>query len=236
MAALLAGAAALAADRSPAALAAVLLVAVVAIAVGWPRLIDLPSPRGSSWVAGGTGVLALAAVLLVGGLIPLLLVLAAGIIAAFVHEMVRGSTRPRLVESVSGTVLGAVAVASSSAWVALAVSGVPGLAGAVLAGAAAGLAAAAIVAALPLGQRARAVLAVVAGGLAGLGVGHLVPDLGLVVGALVGGVSGMVTVATVAILGPLPTSERTASSAAIAALPLVVLGVPAYAAAALLAA
>lgn len=103
-------------------LAVALLFGSLVIAWGWPRAAGLPSPKGSS------AVLALTAVLLVGSVLvtdraPYLrwtsAALAIGVIAMFVQQLLRRDGRPRLTESVSGTALGLVVLASGIAYLPL---------------------------------------------------------------------------------------------------------------------
>lgn len=106
----LAGALAVLCAWLPAAgVAAVFMVLALTLAVGWPRLLDLPSPRGTAWVLALSGV-ALTAVMLASpdgarsrwaGA-----VVCVGLIGAFLHELLRQDGRPRLVYSVAGTALG----------------------------------------------------------------------------------------------------------------------------------
>ncbi len=217
---------------SPVALAVVLGVLVALFAVGWPRLVDLPSPRGSTAVIATTGFLAMGAVLVVGSLVPLLAVVALAIVAAFVHEMARRDGRPHLVESVSGTVLGAVAVASASGWMPLAGSSE---AGALIVAATAALGVSALVTGLPLAMQWLTVAGVAGGALAGLVVGSAMPGISLVAGVLVGTGAAAVSVSTYVLFDRFETSERTAESAAIATMPVITVGVPVYAVASLLA-
>lgn len=106
----------------PLALVAVGAVCVAAVVIGWVRLLDLPSPRGS------TAVLALSAVGLVTagwlaalperGVAELDWVLAAlglGVWAAFVHQLARRDGRPRLVESLTANVAGILVMATWAA-------------------------------------------------------------------------------------------------------------------------
>lgn len=100
--------------------AALGLIAVLAgaFAIGWPRLLGLPALLGSRVVLalialGSFGVLALG-----GGPGDLVLVAALGVVASLVAEMLRRDGRPRLVESLSGTVAGSVALISAAGWLA----------------------------------------------------------------------------------------------------------------------
>lgn len=104
-------------------LAVALLFGALVIAWGWPRAAGLPSPKGSS------AVLALTAVLTVGSVLvtdraPYLrwtsAALAIGVIAMFVQQLLRRDGRPRLTESVAGTSLGLVVLASGTAYLPLA--------------------------------------------------------------------------------------------------------------------
>lgn len=103
-------------------LALALLLGSLVVAWGWPRATGLPSPKGSSTV------LALTAVLLVGSVLvtaraPYLRwtasALAIGLIAMFVQQLLRRDGRPRLTESVMGTALGLVVLASGIAYLPL---------------------------------------------------------------------------------------------------------------------
>src|SRR5206468_7574638 len=83
----------------PAMLAAVLLCCGL-LAAGWARLLDLPSPRGTTTVVILGGALAAVAVALTTDE-PLLEwlspALAAAVIGEFVHQLARWDGRPRMV-------------------------------------------------------------------------------------------------------------------------------------------
>ncbi len=102
-------------------LSASLLVAVVALATGWPNLLGLPTQRGSTTVLSLCGA---GAVLLVSldpgdaGLSWLAAGLAMSVVATFAHQLLRRDMRPRLVESVTGVVSGVVVVELVAGWVA----------------------------------------------------------------------------------------------------------------------
>ncbi|MDD9205002.1 hypothetical protein PU560_00815, partial [Georgenia sp. 10Sc9-8] len=73
---------------APLALAGVLLVVAVLFAVGWPRLIELPTTRGPAVVVVLAVLASLSAVLLDGtGAVAVVAGLA--VVAAFVHQMLR---------------------------------------------------------------------------------------------------------------------------------------------------
>ncbi len=120
----LAGLIVVAAQAAPLLLAAAVALTVVCLALGWPELVGLEHSR-----AGTTSVVAvsgLAGVVLagteVGALEPLTrlaVVLAAGVLLAFVHQLIRRDGRPDLVRSLAGTVSGQVLTVFAAGWVLL---------------------------------------------------------------------------------------------------------------------
>ncbi|MFH5821826.1 hypothetical protein [Georgenia sp. AZ-5] len=205
-------------------LTALVLVLAVVFAAGWPRLLDLPTFGGPRVVIGLAAVAALAAVrvLSVG---TLAVVMGIAVVAAFVHQMLRRDGRPRLVESVSGVVAGAVVVVSAAGWVAADTG--PLAASLVVTGAAA-IAAAASATAVPGRPELVASLSTVAGGAAGLVAGLLLGVVGVVPGVLVGLAAGILTAALHVLFGRFPASSRVRPALSAAVLPLLVAGVPVY--------
>jgi hypothetical protein len=104
------------------ALVVVVVLAGAALAAGWTSLLELPSPRGTTTVVACSGALSAVAVGLTGTE-PLLEwlapALAAAVVAEFVHQLGRRDGRPRMVESVCGSVAGVAVLASLAAVVAL---------------------------------------------------------------------------------------------------------------------
>jgi hypothetical protein len=96
---------------------------VLVVALGWAMLLRLPSPRGTSLVIVATGWSAIGVAWANEfGARPLAVfaaVLAFAVLAAFAHELVRSGSRPRLVESVAGTLSGQVVALLSAGWVLL---------------------------------------------------------------------------------------------------------------------
>ncbi len=95
-------------------------VAMLVLAGGWVLLLGLPSPRGTTAALAGAG-----AILLTGGLLSQELqesllpgAVALAMIVEFVHQLARRDGRPRLVESVSGSITG-IAILTSGACVLL---------------------------------------------------------------------------------------------------------------------
>ena len=165
--------------------AAVLLVSGLLI-WGWPVLLDLPAPRGT------IATLAVVAVLCDGAVVltrtdPLLdwlaLAAAGGVLLTFGHQLLRTDGRPRLVESLSGEIMGVVLLTCAAALIAL--PRTPAGADAVLA-LAAGAAAAAIIELLPFPDRLLAfpsiVAAAAAGGVAAGFAQHTPTDFGVALG------------------------------------------------------
>lgn len=92
---------------------AVVVLAGLVVAVGWPRLVDSPTPVGSSVVLAVTA-LALGAALLAKGEEPLLehvpAAVAAGIIAMCLHPLVQAPARAELARGLAGTALGILVI------------------------------------------------------------------------------------------------------------------------------
>lgn len=103
--------------------AMVLGALVVVLASGWPTLLGLPTPRGSTTVLALAGAVAVAVVAFTAGhanppLHWLAPVLAVSIVIAFMHQLLRRDLRPRLVDSVTGVLAGVVVVQCAPAWLA----------------------------------------------------------------------------------------------------------------------
>lgn len=108
---------ALTAYASPQFVTVAVALAGFVLAWGWPVLLSLPSPRGT------TAVLAISTVLTGGAVLvtdrdPFLrwlpAALAVAVIVAFLHQLMRRDGRPRLAESVSASVTGVALVAAGS--------------------------------------------------------------------------------------------------------------------------
>lgn len=98
-------------------------VAGLVLGWGWPDVLDLPSPRGTSGVLGATA-LALGAVAAATTDDPLLrwvpAVVAGGVLLTFIHQLARRDGRPRLVATVAGTLTGIALLAAGTGFVGLA--------------------------------------------------------------------------------------------------------------------
>lgn len=93
-------------------------VAVSAVGFGWTRLLRVPTGWGVGMIVALTGVAGGLLVTLDGddGLRWVPPALAIGVVVAFVHQMGRRDGRPRLVESVSATVVGQAVVLLGTGW------------------------------------------------------------------------------------------------------------------------
>lgn len=226
---------ALAAYANGAVLAAAVALSVIALASGWAALVDLPHPRGSAVLVGGTGLAALGVAVAVRDTVSPLGafagVIAGAVLAAFGHELVRRDGRVDVVESVTGSLSGQVIAVLGAGWVLLP-STPAGVEGVLVA--AAGVAGARIAAELPWRVRVTA------------WVGFAFGVAGSTVAALVVGVIELGTAATIGItvaaavaaldrlLGADLAGQRQPGLMAAGAAPVCVAGTVAYAAVRLL--
>lgn len=204
---------------------ALLAVAIVVFATGWPRLVGLPVVRGPGIVIALAGLASLGLVTWRGELGIVAPVVGLTVLAAFVAEMLRRDGRPRLVESVAGTVTGAVIVVAAVGWVAIGDSS-SGLV--LIVTTAATLAVASACTALPLRPQLVATLATLTAGAGGLAVGLLLTDVGTLAGLLIGLAAGILTSAVHLVFRQFPSSARWLPALAAAVLPLLLAGAPAY--------
>lgn len=198
---------------------------IVLLATGWPRLVTLPVTVGPGIVIALCGLASLAVVELTGSVNGVAAVVGLAVAAAFIQEMLRRDGRPRLVESVAGTVTGSVIAASAALWPALGDSR-PALA--VVVTAACALAAGAACTALPVRPQLVATAATVVAGGAGLVAGYLLAPVGIVVGGTMGLVAGVLTAAIHLLFGRFPAATRPLPALAAAALPPMLAGAPTF--------
>lgn len=208
--------------------AAAVALAAGAMAWGWPDLLDLPSPRGTRAVValGGVGcAVAVAATPDEPRLRWLALAVALGVLAEFVHQLARRDARPRLVESVTGSVMGLALLASLSALVALPATAVTAT-GVVVWGA--GVVAALAAVLLPWPARLSYPVGVVAGALVAALLGGLFAQETVLVGLATGLVSAATALLLHRTLAVLPAAARAPGWVALAVAPLASSGAAAY--------
>lgn len=208
---------------------AVLLLCGV-FAWGWPVLMGTPSPRGSTVTITVVAVACVVVVIAMESPAYLSIVMAFGVIGAFLQQLARTDGRENIVGAVSATVTGVVVVTSASGWV-LAIMDfageetvITGLAVLVLASA---------VTAFPFRSAYGAAAAAVLGAGGGLAIGAIFPHLSLVTGAIVGLVVGGMMALSHLVLGTFPATSRWSAALGAALLPMLVLGIPIHLVAAL---
>ncbi|MCK9795196.1 hypothetical protein M1843_15705 [Isoptericola sp. 4D.3] len=174
-------------------LAVVAAALAILLAIGWAPLLRLPAQGGTTVVVALAGLGAVAVAWGTEGE-PVLrnvpLVLAMALVLAFVAEMLRRGGRPRLVESVSGTVTGAVVAVCASGWVA---AGRSEAGASLVVASAIGLAVASAVSATPVARGwAGSLVGVALGGVAAGGAAAVLPSIDPISGLVAGLVSGLV--------------------------------------------
>lgn len=200
----------------------------LALAIGWPVLLDLPARLGSAVVialGGAGGVLAVTATRGEPFLRDLPVVVALAVLLAFVNELARQDGRRRLVESVTGTVTGVLVATCAAGWVAT--GRTPAGASLVVTGAVA-LAVGAAVSAVPLGGWLGVLATTVAAVLAGGAVGAVMPMVDALSGAVLGLGTGILVAALHVLFDRLPALRRRTAGIAALTLPVAVSGILVY--------
>jgi hypothetical protein len=222
---------ALTAYASPSFVALAVALGGLVLAWGWPVLLGLPSPRGTTAVLA-IGTVGMAATVLLTKTDPYLewvpAAMAGAVLVAFLHQLLRRDGRPRLTESIVGTVTGLAVVASGVALAPLphVLSGDSSLAAA-MAGLAAGALADPLIGQRRLRQWALFV-AMLLGGLAGFVVSLLAGHPEAAPAALLGLMAAAVSHATRRVLAVLPAASGPRAQLAIAASSALIIGVVAY--------
>lgn len=209
-------------------LAALAALIAVALGAGWPLLTGLPFAPGSAVVVALAGFGAVVAAALTPerpGLRDAAIVFALAVVLAFVNELLRRDGRVHLVESVSGTVTGALLAVTASGWVAAVRA--PDGEDLVVAGAAA-LAVAAVVTAVRMPVWLRSAATIAAATLTAVILGAVLPRFGLVAGLVLGFGIGVLVAALHALFHPLPALERRLPALAALVLPVAVTGMLVY--------
>ncbi len=200
----------------------------VALGAGWPLLTRLPFAPGSAVVVALAGIGAVVAAGVSEGrpdLRDAAIVFALSVVLAFVNELLRRDGRSHLVESVAGTVTGALLAVTTSGWVAAVRA--PDGEDLVVAGASA-LAVAAAVTALRLPVWLRSTVTVAAATTVALVLGLVLPRFGPVAGVVLGLGIGVLVASLHALFHPLPALERRLPAVAALVLPVAVTGMLVY--------
>lgn len=205
---------------------------MLGVVAGWVLLLGLPSPRGTTATLAGAAVILLTSGLLSRELQESVLpgALALAMIVEFVHQLARRDGRPRLVESVSGSIAG-IAVLTSIACLLLIPDDPDGVAatvtvmGAVVAGCLGDVARA-----LGVPDHPSGLIALLGGGLAGLGLGLATGlDLGWWVMVLAGALTAGSAYGLRQAHSILPSLARRRARVASGLASVLVVGVVAYA-------
>lgn len=216
------------AGRDGVVLAALLVLLSGVLALGWPRVAGLPARVGSGVVIGLAGVAAVV-VVHVTTTEPLLgdvpAVFAGAVLAAFVAELLRRDGRERLVESLAGTVAGALVPVCAAGWLAAERTAAGD---AVVVTGAVALAVGSAITALPLRGWAGAGATLGASVAGGLVAGAALPTVGLLSGALLGAAIGVLVASGDALFDRLPALEHRLAGWAVAVLPVAVTGILVY--------
>jgi hypothetical protein len=215
---------AVAAFFGPLPLAAASGALALIVAIGWPRLLDIPVHGGTRVVIAIAGLGAVGATYATHGepaLRHLPVVLALAVVLAFVAELLRRDGRPRLVESLIGTVSGIVVATSCAGWIA---TGRTDAGESLVVTCAVALAVASAVSALPLGGWTNAALTLGLAIAAGGAVGYVMPDLDLLSGVWSGVVAGLLVASLHALFDQLPELRGRLGAFSATALPVAVGG------------
>jgi hypothetical protein len=222
---------ALTAYASPSFVALAVALGGVVLAWGWPVLLSLPSPRGTSGVLV-VGTAAMAATTLLTRNDPYLewvpAAMAGAVFVAFLHQLLRRDGRPRLTESIVATVTGLAVISSGVALAPLphVLEGDSALAAA-MAGLAAGALADPLIGVNRLRQWALFVAMVLGGG-AGYAVAVVAGHPAAAPAALLGLMAAAVSHAARRVLAVLPAARSPRAQLAIAAASSLIVGVVAY--------
>ncbi|MDQ1288884.1 MAG: hypothetical protein QG622_2450 [Actinomycetota bacterium] len=205
------------------------------LALGWPRLLHLPSPRGTTLSVVLTGwssaALAVHAVGITRPLAPFAALLALSVLLAFVHELLRRDGRSDLVESVTGTLAGQAVALLGGAWVMLPTTRL-GLAA--LTVAAAATAAVRVIGVMPLTGPLAGWVSLAAGIIAGTFTAVMVGPTKVTALVVVAGIVSGVAAGLDLLLLHLTRSQGVAAALAGGAAPVLAVGTAAYAVARLL--
>jgi hypothetical protein len=216
---------------SPQFVALAVALAGFVLAWGWPLLLSLPSPRGTS------AVLAIGTVLMTGTALatrddPYLewmpAALAVSVIVGFLHQLMRRDGRPRLSESVAAVTSGLAIISAGTALAPIphVLAGEHALA-ATMAGLGVGVLADPLVSVPRLRQWALFIAMLIGGG-AAVAVSAVAGELMTGPAALLGLMAAAISHAARRVLAPLPATAMPRAQLAVAATSSLLVGVVAY--------
>lgn len=216
---------------SPQFVALAVALAGFVLAWGWPLLLSLPSPRGTS------AVLAIGTVLMTGTALatrddPYLewmpAALAVSVIVGFLHQLMRRDGRPRLTESVAAVTSGLAIISAGTALAPIphVLAGEHALA-ATMAGLGVGVLADPLVSVPRLRQWALFIAMLIGGG-AAVAVSAVAGELMTGPAALLGLMAAAISHAARRVLAPLPATAMPRAQLAVAATSSLLVGVVAY--------
>lgn len=215
-------------SASPALMVGAVSLTAILLGIGWPALLELPSPGGTRWVVSCTGVLAAVTILLAPERIEpisgILMVCALGIFGAFVHQMARPQ-REELTFSLTGTVSGALMAGLGASWVLAQHLALAQDQTALLTAIALGLVATLLLSTAPVPTLVQFLLSAVVG--AALTAMLLMQLLGLelLLASGIGAVSAIAAAAAQQLLGSTLVAREAVPSLAVAAAPVATVGV-----------
>lgn len=228
--AMLLGVVSLTGGASPVLMAVAVALLSLLLGLAWPDLLELPSPGGTRAVVAGTGIAAaLVTVLAPARITPLtgvVMVCAAGVLAAFLHQMLR-SERRDLTESLTGTVAGMFVAGIGACWVLAQSTALAAGTTGVVTALAAGMAATLLLNTTSLPALPRSVLAAAVG--AALAAVLLTSLVGVapLLAAAVGAVTVIAGGAVHLLVGSSLVSREPVPSLAVAVVPVATIGVAA---------
>jgi hypothetical protein len=206
-------------------LAGAVVVLVLLTAIGWPGLMHLHARGASGFLVALVGLGAALVVDVTDGepvLRNLPVVVAMGLLLAFVNELARRRPRTDLVANVSGEVSGIVVAVGCSGWLA---AGLSEEGAALVVSCAVAIAVAAVVCSTPVRGWAGIGLAVVLAAGAGAGVARALPRIDWPSGLWAGLGAGIVVTSVTALFGHVPSARGRWASASAATVPVAVGGI-----------
>lgn len=225
LSAIVAGAAFLGAEYLLGALALTALV----FASGWPYLLSIRSPLTATFLITLTGVGALSVVYIAPGVERLVwvpVVLASGVLLAFVNELAQTRGRPNLVFSLTSVVSGLVIVTGLSGWLALLDGKESGQS--LIVTAAGALALSSAISAVDLGRWGRPLATVLAGSVFGAVMGMGLPEIDRIPAAVIGLIAGVLVAAGVANFVGIASATKAKAAVGLVALPVAMMGIMVY--------